>query len=390
MRGFAAAIGVLAAALVALAPAARADATLPGGATITFGQLLVHEAGAAQLAPPSSDDAAHQYFNLAHCACGQPNAAPASFLETTFAYQLLLHAGSAAVHRPLEVWTGLGCDDPATRAAQCHQIASATIDDLSTIPASGATPEVGVYDVMATGSGERLCKGVGSAAQWAIADGDGDGVDDYFVSQPVVVDAQPPPLPTAFAARGGAGSIELTWTPPTDASDVAGYQVLCANLDGSPASLRPALAPRYTTARQLCGESLDVPLVPSAVDTDAAPDAADVQLPQTIGQLDPSIVCGEVADPAASSVRITGLPDHTPMLLVLVAYDAARNPAATYLYPALTTSPPPAGCACDAGAPLPGGTATLAGLVALALGRRRRGQAFGSTAVRLSRPAGTQ
>lgn len=383
MRWLAAAFGVLA------ATAARAG-TLPGGATITFGQLLVHEGGAAQLAPPSSDDAARKYFNFAHCACGQPNAAPASFLETTFAYQLLLHPGTTAVHRPLEVWTGLGCDDPATRAAQCHQIASATIADLSTIPAAGATPEVGVYDLMATGSAERLCRGAGPAAEWAIADGDGDGIDDYFVSQPIVADAQPPPLPTGFTARGGAGAIELSWTPPADTSDVAGYQVLCARLDGSPASLRPALAPRYTTARQLCGESLDVPLVPSAVDGDVPPDAADVQLPQTIGQLDPSIVCGETTDPTATSLRLSGLPDHTPMLLVLVAYDAARNPAATYLYPALTTAPPPAGCACDAGAPLSGGTAALAGLVALALGRRRRGQAFGSIVVRLSRPAGTQ
>ena len=357
-----------------LAAAAHADATLPGGAAISFGPLLVHEDGAAQLAPPSSDDAARAYFDLAHCACSQPGAAPAGYVEDTFAYTLLLHPGAMAVHRPLEVWAGTGCDDQATRAAQCHAIASATIADLSTIPATGATPELGVFDAIVPLSAARVCGGTAAAEEWAIADGDGDGTYDYFVGQPIAADLQVPPLPTDFHARGGAGSIELSWTPPADTSDVAGYQVLCAQLDGTPASRKPPLAPRYTTARQLCGESLDVPLVPSAIDPGMpdAPDAGHVELPQTIGQLDPSLVCAETTDPAATSLRVANLPDHTHVLLVLVAYDGARNPAATYFYPALTTAPP-AGCACDAGTG-PGGAPLLAAGVVAYLARRRRRQ----------------
>src|SRR5947209_3498282 len=117
------------------APAASASPTLPGGATIAFGELRVHAASPAG------------YFNLAHCACSQNGAAGPGYAERTYAYQLLLQAGTTAVHRPLETWVGSGCDVAATRAAQCHQIASATIADLSTIPAAGVAPDVPVYDV---------------------------------------------------------------------------------------------------------------------------------------------------------------------------------------------------------------------------------------------------
>jgi hypothetical protein len=316
---------------------ARADTTLPGGATISFGELRIHENGNPQLAVASSAAAVARYFNLAHCACSQTGAAKPGYVEGTYAYQLLLTAGTAPVQRPLETWVGSGCDDAAMRAAQCHRVTSATIADLSTIPAAGVAPEVRVFDLMEPEPTSNTCDSRQiMAAQWAIADGNGDGVLDYFVGQPIATDALPPPLPTGFRAVSASGAIELAWTPPADTSDIAGYQALCATFSGAQAFTGSPPAPLYITARQLCGESLDVPLVPSPVDVGADPSVdADTSVPlaQGIAQLDPTYLCGQQLDPSATTMRITGLRDEVRTEILFVAVDHAGNAAATYLYP---------------------------------------------------------
>jgi len=345
------------------ARAAVADPTLPGGATISFGSLVL---------PAGATTPAAQYFNFAHCACSQPGAAGPGYVEGGFAYQLLLTAGSMPVHRPLEIWVGAQCDQAAARASSCHQIASATIADLSTIPAAGVAPSVPVYDLMEPEPGASTCQLRALASgEWAIADGNGDGTYDYFVGQPIATDAQAPPLPTGFTASPGAGSIELSWTLPADLSDVAQYQVLCATLGGARATLTAPPAPAYTTARNLCGESQDVPLVPSHVDT-PSPDGVDANIditpPQGLAELDPAFLCASVADPTATSLRISALPSAGPYLVEFLAIDAAGNPAATYLYPAIAAEPPDhhAGCTCASSDP----RASLLPLAMLALGLR--------------------
>jgi hypothetical protein len=349
-------VGRIAAAFVVLAAGgAHADTTLPGGATITYGRLLVHENGNPQLAPPI--DAPVRYFNLAHCACGQPGAAAAGFAETTYAYELGLANATTPVHRPLEIWVGEHCDDDAERAASCHRIDAATIADLSTLP---ATVEVPVFDLMAPEATLRTCDGgPPMARQWAIADGDGDGTFDYFAPQAVETDAQRPPLPTGFHARAGAGSIELAWMQPADVSDIVAYQALCSGLTGDVASSVVPMAARYTTARRLCGEALDVPLVPSPVETEPAMVDAEqsVSIPQAMAELDPAYLCAESTDPAATSLQIRGLMPGQPVLIELLAIDRAGNPSATYLYP-LVTAGRDTGCGCGAGSP-DGGAPTL-------------------------------
>jgi MYXO-CTERM domain-containing protein len=349
--------------------------SLPGGATISFGALDL---------PAGATTPATQYFNFAHCACGQPGAAGASYIERSFAYQLLLTPGTMAVHRPLQIWVGAGCDVAATRASSCHQIASATIADLSTIPASGVTPVVPVYDLMEPEHGDIYCQfRAQTSGEWAMADGNGDGTLDYFVGKPIAFDAKAPPLPTDFAAQAGPASIDLTWTPPPDVSDVALYQALCATADesGSPASTQPPAAAAYVTARNLCGESQDVPLVPSAImfDTGSADANTDVALPQGIAQLDPSLVCATVTDPTATSMHIGDLVSNEPLVVLFLAIDAAGNPAATYFYPTISAdsdSPPAvphhnqAGCACRASDPR--ASVWPLAVVVLGLSRRRR------------------
>ncbi len=322
--------------MMVAARAASAAPTLPGGATIAFDQLLLHEDGNPQLAPPAGPDSAARYFNLAHCACSQPGAASAGYVEGTYAYRLLLQNATTPLHRPLEIWVGAQCDDAALRAAQCHRIDSATIADLSTIPAAGVAPDVPVYDLMEPEPGALGCDMRAlPSGEWAIADGDGDGVYDYFAGQPIATDALAPPLPTDFHVARGAGYFELSWTPPADPSDIASYQVLCALPDGTPASSHVPPPPRYVTARLLCGEDLDVPLVPSALDLGPIDANFDVALPQSIAELYPANICGDQPDPTATSLRVDGLPDGKPLVVLFLAIDRAGNAAATYLYPTL-------------------------------------------------------
>ena len=320
---------------------AHSDTTLPGGATIDFGQLLVHEDGNPTLAPPSTADAQAHYFNLSHCMCSQPGAADPSYVEGAYAYQLLLDGATTPVHRPLEIWVGLGCDVDATRATQCHRIDADTIADLSAIPAAGVTPIVSLYDLMEPAPTDDTCNSTAAMSeQWAIADTTGSGVYDYFSGQPIAIDETQPPLPTGFAATSREGEITLSWTPPPDVSDIAAYQVLCAYGDGSPASLAAPPPPRYETPRQLCGESFDITFSPSPVDVGATAVDADEDVPimQSLAQLDPSLICADVADPTASSVRIRNLPDNQLFVVMVLAIDHAGNASATYLLSRLSTS----------------------------------------------------
>lgn len=330
---------------IAFAPAlASAAPVLPGGAQVSIGRLFAHENGSAMLAPATTVE--HD-FNLAHCACSQAGAAPDTFVDKTVAWELLLVPGTMAVHRPLDIWVGPRCDDPAMRAAGCHRIASATIADLSTLPTvpTGATPEVPIYDVIVPEPGGLGCTPRAQvASEWVLVDSTGGGSYDYATSVSIAADTLAPPLPTGFAAAPERTSITIQFTPPADTSDIVAYQALCADDVGAAVATGTRPAPRYQTARQLCGEPLDVPLVPSLIDTGVPLHGVDaavgVALPQTIAQLDPSLVCGEAADPNASSIQLVGLPPHGSFVVALLAIDRAGNAAATYFQTHLVTHDP--------------------------------------------------
>src|ERR1700733_12256807 len=218
------------------ASVAAADATLPGGATIALDPLLLHANGNPQLATATPSTTA-QYFNFAHCICSQPSATDTPFVESTFAYEVTVQNETTPVDRPLDIWVGNNCDDDTMRAAQCHQITSAGIASIAAIPAGGVTPEVPVFDLMKPEPTMDVCPSRSlTIGEWAIADGDGDGVYDYFVDNTIATDSLPPPLPTNFSATGYDQAIDISWTPPPDVSDVAAYQVLCSDQNGNAVS----------------------------------------------------------------------------------------------------------------------------------------------------------
>ena len=320
---------------------------------IAFGQLLGHEGNVADLTPVQ---APARYFNLAHCGCSQRFAAQPGYLETTYALALTVTGAPA---RPGDIWVGTGCDDSATRAAQCHM--EGTIADLS---APGPfTPEVPIIDLMQPEAPNAGCDmRARTSSEWLLADLDGDGIYDASASATIATDALPPPLPLEFAATTGSDFIELAWTPPADTSDIYAYQALCALPDGSPARTGTPPPAEYITARELCGESLDVPLMPRAIVPD---DNTDVQIPQSIAQLDPSVICGETLDPTASTLTIDHLRASSSIVVLLAVVDRSANVTATYFHPTLATTSPDGGC-CDA----TGGHPPIALLLAVLLLRR--------------------
>src|SRR5260221_4707214 len=96
-------------ALVGSATVAHADSGMvPGGATLTFNRLFLHEHNSMdQVLPEKTPESLWAYFNLAHCVCAQTGAAvDTNYKEQTFAYEILLNNQTTAIHRPAEVWVG--------------------------------------------------------------------------------------------------------------------------------------------------------------------------------------------------------------------------------------------------------------------------------------------
>ena len=325
---------------------------------VAFGELLGHEGNVPDLTALQQPA---RYFNLAHCACSQRLAAQPGYLETSYALPVTVTGAPA---RPGDIWVGTGCDNATTRSAQCHM--EGTIADLS---APGPfTPEVPIIDLMEPEAPNAGCdmRAI-TGNEWLLADPDADGIYDSITSAPITTDALPPPLPLDFAATTGTGFIDLMWTPPADVSDIYAYQVLCATDNGAPVFTGTPPPAEYITPRQLCGESLDVPLQPRAI---VPGDNTDIHIPQQIAELDPSVICGETLDPTASEIRIEHLRASSSIVVLLAVVDRSGNVSAAYFHPTLATAPSSGGC-CDAtGGPPP--IALLLALLALRTGTGTR------------------
>ena len=372
-------------AVLAAASVAHADGgSLPGGATITYAELWLHEDNNPDLAlPKQTPNSLWLYFNLAHCQCSQPGGA-ANYTEQTglpwnegtFAYRLVLNGQTTLIHAPLEIWVGSSCDNLPTMMMTCHQIMGAGSSDMSTIvQTNGIKPEVPVYDLMNPMPGQSGCTPeVLSAAEWAISDVNSDGTiggtPQYFVSQAINTDSLAPPLPTQYTVSAGESAIDISWKAPQgDVADIAYYQALCADMEGNPIRSNPPAA-KYQTAFTLCmGQALTLTpttlpdcggsgetLIDAGVDAppdapaDAsstvaiAPDASGggtadavandetcgVQEPMGIAQQDPAFICGETDSATATSLRIDGLQNGTPYVVALLAIDKSGNAAGTY------------------------------------------------------------
>lgn len=345
-----------------VATVAHADmGTLPGGATISFNRFFLHENNSQTLIQPQNGQISlWHYFNLAHCVCGQFNASTPipNYFETTFAYELLLQGQTTPIHAPLEIWVGTMCDaDAVTRAANCHKIDGAGTADIASIMATnGIIPEVPVFDLMnpeppgSTMAPPAPCTPrTLSTAEWAISDVNPDGTlgstPQYFVSKGIDTNTLPPPLPASFQAEGADGAIAISWTPPQgNVASVAYYQVLCSNVDDTPA-VSSGITSQYQTPQMLCGGSapsiaLTATVLPADGSVDAGVvDAGSVAPGPNLQSLDPSFICGQSMTATDTSLRVDGLTNGVPYIVVFLAIDKFGNPAGTYFTSTLTPKP---------------------------------------------------
>jgi hypothetical protein len=334
---------------------ARGDDTMPtgplaSGAKITFSELKIHENNNTNLDFPKVDpDSTLHYFNLAHCQCAQ--AKPADFNEGSFAYLLKLEgANGAPVGRPLEVYVGSNCMPDAARppstTATCHRIDSAGATSVDTLVNPGNfRPEIPIFDFMTPTPGATACVPASqSNTLWAAVDTNMNGLLDYFLPQSLPTDSLAPPLPLmgSFRASGVENGVQISWSPPSDTSDVFAYQALCARADdGSPGRTSGQPPPRYMTATTLCGLPKSLTLMPVAIPTQSdAPDAgASIMLPSDMANLDSTFVCGEVISPTANGLRIDGLQNGVAYKIAVLVEDKYQNVNGVYFTSTVTPIP---------------------------------------------------
>lgn len=321
---------------------ASADGTLGTmGAQITFDHLQISRDGTTFFEPEATKRPL--YFNLAHCTCSKAG-------RDAFKYTVHETAPSG-VHSQLEFWVGQQCADDTVRAQMCRQ--ASTIADVDHL---FATPEIHDFRLFDVVNGQLskdmdcLATLEGTATIWAFVSLNGNGVFDYKTTitvgtqsgEPATstngVDTKPPPLPADLIARGSENAVALSWTPPTsNGTDVAYYQALCANVDGTPALSKGGDA-RYVTTPSICpgvtppaSEKLSM----QALDNGEAA----VPLPTgAFGGLDARYICGE-APGTADSLTITGLENGTPYDVILLSVDLHGNFTGAYFSNTITPHP---------------------------------------------------
>lgn len=146
----------------------------------------------------------------------------------------------------------------------------------------------------------------GSTTLWAIITQDGQALSfSLQLALPVVTATVG--APTAVTAEPGNQGLLVSWSPPSDAALVAGYQVLCL----------PGPSTAQVAAYETCG------LTSSAYATLNPTDAAEV--------------CSQALSASTTSVRLTGLSNGTAYRVAVVAIDASGGISA--LSPVATATP---------------------------------------------------
>lgn len=339
--------------LVLGAGVSHAEGMLSDGTTLKFNKLLLHEDNSPDLAEPKIDpDSLWHYFNLAHCVCSQfQEAMPVdTFHEGDFEYEVTVEntTGTTTINHPAEIWVGTSCntDDTTQRNADCTKID--VTPNLTAIDAAGSTNiKIPVFQFMMPKQTDRNMGGCLprrlTAATWLLVDADTNGTFEYSETKSIETDSEAPPLPTEFKAVGAEEAIEISWTPPTDVSDVAYYQALCAS---GPNADTPALssppAPRYITPYSLCGANQTVTLMPTDISSNVVTDPDAGTTSTSLGELatqNPAFICGESTTSTATSLRIKGLTNGTPYLVALLAIDKFGNASGVVFNQRLTPVP---------------------------------------------------
>ena len=132
----------------------------------------------------------------------------------------------------------------------------------------------------------------------------GDRNNDASGTTALSFDTRGEDTPTDITALGGEGAVTVSWTAPTDNSDILYYNVLCA-LDGSPISgVSDEDEADWVSSREICNKEL---FVGDATDVADAPSCEDETSGLNAGaHPSPCYVCYS-APSGTDNVRISGL-----------------------------------------------------------------------------------
>ena len=349
---------LLAGSRVASAQVAGTD-TLPNSAQIVFEHRKI-VSGTSFTEPNSNSTELLHYFNLAHCNCAKANVGNTAAKQGIFSY-LVRETAMSMLHVPVHFFAGTSCEDSTHRGgptATCTPLQTSSINDLDTQlnTSGGTTLAFNLFQVVnanlpATTTECQQLDNVGNSI-YALVGTKMETSLDYFAAVTAGglkgetgtvsgIDTRPPPLPTDIRADGGDQAIHLAWTAPiANNTDVAYYQALCANLDGTPALSSKSNDPQYVTSASLCGATGDPALMPTPVGSSQA----DVETPLTaptgdFATLDPRYICGQVNTGTSTSLDIAGLENGTPYRVILVSVDLHGNYTGAYFTSTVTPVP---------------------------------------------------
>jgi len=183
----------------------------------------------------------------------------------------------------------LGANCQTTPAA-CVSVGQVSFSGSQTAASPTFSSSLVFQSVAGTGTVACASLTAGSTTLWAILAQDGVALS-FALSLDLPVLSTTVGAPTAVTAQPANQGILVAWTPPADASLVAGYQVLC--LPPPPLAL--------TAGYESCGlgAGMDAGLFPA----------------------DTAEVCSAVVSATTTSTRLTGLTNGTPYSVAVIAID---------------------------------------------------------------------
>ena len=184
-------------------------------------------------------------------------------------------------------------DNCSTSAASCVSLGQASFSASQTADSPKFSSTLVFQAVAGTATPDCGSLTAGSTTVWALLAEDGAALP-FSLSIALPVIATTVAAPTAVTALGSNEGMLVSWTPPEDTSQVAGYQVLCLP--------RPATASTagYETT---CG-------------LDTASTGETVMTPSDTTEL-----CSADVAAGKTSVRISGLVNGTPYTVAVIAID---------------------------------------------------------------------
>jgi hypothetical protein len=343
---------------------AHAQGMLPNNASIVFEHRKIYDDSKKDgsfIEPDANSTTLLHYFNLAHCNCAQANMGTTG--PGTFQY-LVRETAQSSQHVPVDFWVGTTCDMATSRTGTsptCTPLTSESVNDLDAdLFPGGVFKNFDLFQVATANSPAQpptACPQLDSVSNsiFALVAVSPNSGTNYNVSFPQPaggltgdttsggIDTRPPPLPAAgtIKAVGGDSAIHITWSAPTsNNTDIAYYQALCSNVDGTPALSKASDGAQYVTTRSLCNAAGDPELM--ATSLPAAPGEMPVSLGDLnadFANLDPRYICGPTATGTATALDLGGLTNETPYQVILLSIDRHGNYTGTYFTSTISPIP---------------------------------------------------